>query len=238
MIGNVLALTDRDRRLLLEVDRFGFITREQVIRLGLFASRTRANARLKKLTDAGFLRTRPQALPQRGVRLVYSSKRGSGDRARLSEWLLGHQLGLGDIRIAFERATEIIRWIPERELASMKIGLVPDAFVEYRSNGLTYAAFVEYDRGTESLQRIERKIRGYLDLAYSGRFARTFNLQFFRVFFVADSTGRLTTLSRTAARITDRIVRLTTLDELSHRGVTASIWRRPGASDSESILKT
>jgi hypothetical protein len=223
---------------LLEVERFGFITREQVIRLGLFGSRTRANARLKTLTDAGLLRARPQALPQRGVRLVYSTGRGSRDRTTLSEWLLVHQLGLADIRIAFERTTQVIQWLPERELTPLKIGVVPDAFVEYRFDGLTYAAFVEYDRGTESLSRIEKKVRAYLDLAYSGRFARTFNFKFFRVLLVTDSAGRLATLSRTTARITDRVVRLTTLDELSRQDVTASIWRRPGAQVSESILKT
>lgn len=240
MSGKPIAITERDRRLLLEVDRFGFVTREQLIRLGLFGSKTRANERLKKLTDAGLLRTRPQALPQRGVRLVYSAgPQGAGGRGKVpvSDMLLAHQLGLGDIRIAFERTTALIRWLSDRELAVLKPGVVPDGFVEYRHRELTYAGFVEYDRGTEALSRIERKVHAYLDLAFSGRFERMFSLSFFRVLLVTDSARRLHTLSQATARITDRIVRLTTLEELTRLGVPASIWRRPGATEPESILK-
>ena len=104
-----------------------------------------------------------------------------------------------------------------------------------RSENSWYCAFVEYDRGTETLGRIERKVRAYLDLAQSGRFDRTFKRRFFRVFMVTDSDGRLSTLSQTTARITDRILRLTTLQELSHHGPLMSIWRRPGANASESL---
>ena len=127
------------------------------------------------------------------------------------------------------------RWLTEKDLAGLSLGLVPDAYLEYDVGTLTYCAFVEYDRGTETLGRIERKVRAYLDLAHSGRFERTFKRRFFRVLVVTDSAGRLTTLLQTAARLTDRIMRLTTLPELSHHGALASIWRRPGARVSESL---
>jgi hypothetical protein len=117
----------------------------------------------------------------------------------------------------------------------LSLGLVPDAYLEYEVDTLTYCAFVEYDRGTETLGRIERKVRAYVDLAHSGRFERAFKRRFFRVLVVTDSAGRLVTLSQTARRITDRIMRLTTLPELSHHGPLASIWRRPGASPSASL---
>jgi hypothetical protein len=142
---------------------------------------------------------------------------------------------LVDIRLTFEQHSHLVRWLPEKDLTGLSLGLVPDAYLEYEIGTLTYCAFVEYDRGTETLGRIERKIHAYLDLARSGRFDRTFKRRFFRVLVVADSAGRLATLSQTAARITDRILRLTTLKELSHHGPLTSIWRRPGATSSESL---
>ena len=63
----------------------------------------------------------------------------------------------------------------------------------------------------------------------------TFRRKYFRVLVVTDSVGRLTTLSQTVARLTDRILRLTTVSELSHHGALASIWRRPGAHAFESL---
>lgn len=139
------------------------------------------------------------------------------------------------IRLAFERHSTLVRWLPEKDLAGLSLGLVPDSYLEYEVGGLTYCAFVEYDRGTETLGRIERKVRAYLDLARSGRFERTFKRRFFRLCLVTDSAGRLATVSKATARITDRMMRLTTLPELSHHGPLMSIWRRPGASASESL---
>jgi hypothetical protein len=212
------------------------------MRLRLFSSKTRANDRLKRLVGAGYLSSRRQPLPVGGPRLLYSPgpllTAGRDARRRfadLSELFLTHQLGLVDIRLAFEYQTTLVRWLPEKELSGLSLGLVPDAYLEYEVAGLTYCAFVEYDRGTETLGRFERKVRAYLALAQSGRFPRTFNRQFFRVYVVTDTAGRLTTLGKTTSQITDRIVRLTTLPELSHHGPLTSIWRRPGASAFESL---
>jgi hypothetical protein len=140
-----------------------------------------------------------------------------------------------DIRLAFEQHSTLVRWLPEKDLAGLSLGLVPDAYLEYEVGGLTYCAFVEYDRGTETLGRIERKTRAYLDLAQSGRFERTLKRRFFRLCLVTDSARRLANISEAVARITDRIIRLTTLQELSHQGPLMSIWRRPGASVSQSL---
>src|SRR4051812_42659312 len=102
MAGNKsLLVTERDRALCAEVVRFGALTREQAMRLGFFHSRTRANERLKKLTDAGYLATRTQAVSQRGVRQVYVPGRhletAGRSRSRFvhsSELFVDHQLGL------------------------------------------------------------------------------------------------------------------------------------------------
>ena len=242
MTGKSLAFTERDRAVVSEVTRFGVVSRDHLMRLKLFSSKTRANDRLKRLVDAGYLASQRQPLPVGGPRCVYLPGRlladGRDVRRRfddVSALFLAHQLGLVDIRLAFEQHSHLLRWLTEKDLAGLSLGLVPDAYLEYELGGLTYCAFVEYDRGTETLGRIERKVRAYLDLAQSGRFERTLKRRFFRVFVVTDSTGRLVTISETTARVTDRIMRLTTLRELSHHGPLMSIWRRPGASASESL---
>lgn len=242
MSGKSLAFTERDRAVVADVTRFGVMSRDQLIRLKFFSSKTRANERLKRLVDEGYLAARRQAIPVGGPRFVYLPGRLSVDTrevrrrlAEVSDLFLAHQLGLVDIRLAFEHHTTLSRWLPEKDLAGLSFGLVPDAYLEYEVGTLTYCAFIEYDRGTETLGRIERKVRAYLDLAHTGRFERILKRRFFRVLVVTDSAGRLATLSQTTARITDRIMRFTTLPELSRHGALASIWRRPGASTSESL---
>lgn len=242
MSGKSLALTERDRTIVREVTRFGVMSREQFMRLKLFFSKTRANDRLKRLVHEGYLTARRQPLPVGGPRFLYLPGRLSTEAANVrkrladvSDLFLVHQLGLVDIRLAFELHTTLSQWSSDKDLMRFSLGLVPDAYLEYEVGSLTYCAFIEYDRGTETHSRIDRKIRAYLDLAHSRRFERTFKRRFFRVFAVTDSVGRLATLSQTAARITDRIIRFTTLSELSHQGPLASIWRRPGQRVPESL---
>lgn len=245
MPGKRVALTERDQAICAEVARYGLITRDQLVRLGLFHSKTRANERLTRLTASGYLDRRSQPMPVGGPRFVYLPGRldlGQREARRRytegSDLFLAHQLGLVDVRIAFARHTQLTRWMSDRELGTSTPGLIPDGYVEYDLKGLTYCAFLEYDRGTETLARFERKVHGYQTLAFSGAFARTFRRRFFRVFIITDSPKRLDTLSQTIARTTDRIFWLTTLTELSHHGPLASIWRRPGGRDSTSLTGT
>jgi Replication-relaxation len=242
MSGKALAFTERDGAVVREITRFGVMSREQLMRLRFFASKTRANERLKRLVDVGHLAARRQPLPVGGPRHVYLpgtlSADGRDGRTRFansSDLFLAHQLGLVDIRLAFEQNVTLTRWLPEKDLAGLLLGLVPDAYLECEVQALTFCAFVEYDRGTETLGRVERKVRAYLDLAHNGRFERTFRRKYFRVLMVADTVGRLATLSQTTARLTDRVLRFTTVDDITHRGPLASIWRRPGANRFESL---
>lgn len=241
MNGRALALTPRDRSLLFEVQRCGVLTRDQILRLKLFSSKTRVNERLRRLTAAGYLTTRPQPLLAGGPRFVYLPGRlltPSTNRKRLlesSDLFLSHELGLVDIRLAFEHHTTVTRWSPASELTPLSLGFAPDAFLSYEAGGLAFCAFIEYDRGTETLGRIQRKSRAYVDLAFSGRFAKTFGRTFFHALFVTDTPGRLATMSEAIARVTDRVVRLTTLPELLASGPVAAVWRRPGSTRFESL---
>src|SRR5688572_27616424 len=113
MTGSGLGLTSRDRRIIGEVQRFGVLTRDQLIALRLFSSKTRAKERLKRLVDSGYLAARPQSLPAGGPRLVYSPGRetaGSDSRSHkrlqeVSDLFLTHELGLVDVHISFESRT-------------------------------------------------------------------------------------------------------------------------------------
>lgn len=241
MIGSHIGITDRDRRLIAEVTRLGAVTRDQLQRLGFFHSVTRAKERLKKLVDAGYLECRRQPLPSGGPRGVYFVGSSSGTSlrrlAKTSDLFLSHFLGLVEIRIAFEARGRTVLWTSDRDLADRKLEVVPDAYLELDQGGRVVCAFIEYDRGTETLARFERKVRTYIHLAYSGLFSKTFQRTFFRVLVVTDSIGRLASLSHLVAKQTDRIFRFALLSELQHQGALASIWRRPGAKTSESLIE-
>src|SRR5207253_10847618 len=113
----------------------------------------------------------------------------------VSDLFVTHQLGLVDIRVAFEQHVTLTRWLTDKDLAGLSLGVVPDAYLEYDLDRLTFCAFVEYDRWTETLAPVERKVRAYLAVAQSGRFERTFGRTFFRTLMIADSCGRLEMLS-------------------------------------------
>jgi hypothetical protein len=242
MLGKRLALTARDHKILMEIGRFGVMTKDHLIRLGFFRSNTRAKERLKRLVDEKYLAVRQQPIAPGGPRFVYrlgsaasDSQTRSRQLATISDLFLAHELGLVDIRIALERYTTVKQWHVAKELATANLGIVPDAYCEYDVSALTFCAFIEYDRGTETQARFERKAKAYADLAFSGRFSAILHRQYFRVFVVTDSASRLANLSHSIAAVTDRIFWLTTLSELSQHGPLASIWRRPGGDRLESL---
>jgi hypothetical protein len=239
MAGRTILLTARDQQIIAEVSRFGAMTREQAQRLRLFRSGTRAKARLKQLVDAGYLLVRRQPILAGGPRCVYLpsplTESGPSRTRNSSALFLSHQLGLVDIRIVFEQAATILIWRSDRELSAQKLEVIPDAYLESTVGPVILSAFVEFDRGTEALGRIERKARAYINLAYSGQFTRLFHRQYFRVLMVTDSLGRLEAMSHVVAGQTDRIFRFTLLSELQNQGPLASIWRRPGLRTLESL---
>jgi hypothetical protein len=244
MTGSGLGVTARDREILEQVQRFGVLTRDHLIALRLFSSKTRAKERLKRLVDAGYLAARPQSLPTGGPRLVYSTVRvidGSDSRSRkrlqeASDLFLSHELGLVDVHIAFDSWTTIRRFLLAKDLESLNLGLIPDAYAEYDIDDLTYCTFVEYDRGTETVSKFERKVRTYVEMARTGRFQQVFHRKFFRVCILTDTRGRLKSLATATARQTDKVFRFTTLSQLIHQGPLASIWWRPGAQSPESLM--
>jgi len=80
-----LAFTERDRAVMSEVTRFGVMSRHQLMRLKFFASKTRANDRLKRLVDEGLATRDVQQHAGKPDRHAYTiTDRG---RDELHRWL-------------------------------------------------------------------------------------------------------------------------------------------------------
>jgi len=243
--GSALVLTTRDRTLITDLADYGVLTREQVQSLGHFASKTRANTRLLRLTRAGYLSRRALPTVMGSHRALYfmgprsldlldrPRARAHGDRRRvqgLSDLFLEHQLFINDVRLLFQRPMPSYvfgRWLSEPSLRELALGLVPDGYVEYLYAARHFSAFLELDRGTERLARWADKVRCYQQLATSGQFVQRFSRRFFRVLVVTSSPTRLTHLREVVAKFTDRIFWFATLEDVRQGGTLARVWLRP-----------
>lgn len=252
-IGKGMVLTDRDALVVREVHAFQLLTRDQLVRLGHFGSKTRANATLLRLVRFGYLarRYQPSVAGTRRALYFVGPQAGSllpgptltADRrrvAQLSDLFIAHQLLVSDVRLAFHSPVvgyRLTRWMSDIDLRPLALGLVPDGYVEYELQGRTFGAFVEVDRGTETLGRWVAKVNAYLALAASGRSRTLLARQFFRVLVVAPSGARLTNLRRATATRTDRMFWFTSPDQLS-AGPFAQVWWRPVETSRHSLLES
>lgn len=242
--GRGMVLTPRDAAVVRDVAAFQLLTREQLTRLRHFTSRTRANATLARLVNHQYLSRRHQpsvAGTQRALYFVGSKAAGllgdprplETERRRLkqlSDLFIAHQLLVTDVRLAFLQPTDRyrhIRWTSDTELRPLGLGLVADGHVEYEYGGRRFGAFVEVDRGTETLARWRTKVDAYLALASARRYDAAFGRHYFRVLTLTTSEARLDHLRHITASRTDKIFWFTTFDRLAHRGPLTSIWWRP-----------
>lgn len=255
-IGNAIVLTGRDRRVITDVADFGVLTRDHLQRLGHFGSKTRANAVLIRLVRHGYLSRRglPSVAGTRralyligpnAVDLLDRPREASrSERRRLtvsSDLFLEHQLLVNDVRLAFHRerpSYQCDRWLSDVALRAMHLGLVPDGYVEYTVDARRFAAFVELDRGTETLGRWQTKTRGYVQLATSGQFTTALGRRFFRVLVVTTSAPRLAHIRQVVAGQTDRIFWFTTLERIRTDGPLAKIWLRPVDPERHALTET
>jgi len=241
--GKGMVLTGRDREVVAAVADFQVLTRLQFIRLGYFGSKTRANARLASLVRFGYLsRQSLPALAGTTQALYFVGPRAASlldkpaelvrqQRTRLkrvAELFLEHQLRLNDVRLAFATRSELKTesWLTDTTLRERQLGLIPDAYVEYICAGKSFSAFVELDRGTETLARWQGKTKAYLQVALSGRYQAAFGRRYFRVLVVALTAARLEHLRQEIGKQTNKIFWLTTLDRLVENGPVAAIWWR------------
>jgi hypothetical protein len=101
-----------------------------------------------------------------------------------------------------------------------------------------FGAFVELDRGTETLGRFQGKVRAYIHLTTTDGYRKAFGRTFFRVLVVAPSATRIEHLRTITAAITDRIFWFTTIERLSVEGPLANIWLRPLGPERHSLTES
>jgi len=183
-------LTDRDRNLVRLVARHRVLTTPQLARL-FFDSHKRASARLNELLALRVVeRFRPHrdawgahpwhwVLGPLGAGLLAAerdddpdkaSRRWRGERvlAYATGQRLAHLVGTNEVFVSLaehDRRTDgarMVEWLTEVEGAQWSRGIVrPDGLGVWEEGGQSVEFFLEYDRGTETLGRLVRKLRDY-----------------------------------------------------------------------------
>lgn len=250
--GRAMMLTHRDLRIVTDVSQFRILTRDQLERLGHFQSKTRANAVLLRMVRFGYLSRRYQPavagtqralyfLGSKGVALTEASNPSERRNIKaLSDLFLAHQLLITDVHIGFRREVSvgIERWMTDEDLRASQLGIVPDGHIEYTHGEKRFGAFLELDRGTETLGRFQGKVRAYIHLTTSDGYRKAFSRTFFRVLVVAPSATRIEHLRTITAAITDRIFWFTTIERLTVEGPLANIWLRPLGPERHSLTES
>lgn len=167
----MLRCTERDKKLVVKCGVCRWLTTTQIGRLYFPSATTNAvQKRLRKLCEAGYLRTHREGLisealhaPGPKAKTVFEEKGltypGPSEIPRQIE----HLAGVNDIRIAVEIGTvPVAYFFAHWEIAGSgwMHPVIPDAVFGFRSpNRRNFA--VEFDRGTESLGVLATKLRTY-----------------------------------------------------------------------------
>ncbi|MFB9727293.1 replication-relaxation family protein [Haloechinothrix salitolerans] len=184
-------LTDRDRLLVRLLAEHRVLTTEQLTRVA-FTSPITAQHRLARLTARGVLARFRRCLPQGsqswrytlgmlGV-MMHAARTGHPipRPSRITETILSlaesprldHLLGINDFftRLYHDannhRENVLVDWWPERKIAESVGEIVrPDGYGKWQGDTRSVSFFVEYDNGTETLERLIGKFEGYRNLA-------------------------------------------------------------------------
>ncbi|MFI6326506.1 replication-relaxation family protein [Nonomuraea sp. NPDC050556] len=192
-----IRLTDRDRHLVRMLRDYRVMTSAQLSEM-YFDTDDAARKRLLALTRMGVLeRFRPNLPPAMGTApyhyvigetgaAVLASEDGvdladSGYRRDRTIGIafnqhLAHTVGTNGIAASLygyarrHRDAELVTWWPQNR-CSTEWGPIarPDAFARWREDGNRIDFFLEYDTGSEPLDRVARKLEGYAELTESSR---------------------------------------------------------------------
>jgi hypothetical protein len=190
-------LTERDRKLLRLTRDFRVLTSPQASEM-FFDTDDAARRRLLALTRMGLLeRFRPNLPPSMGTAPYHyvigetaAAVLASEDGIELSEYgyrrdrilsivysqRLAHTVGTNGIATslhAYARRhplTELTTWWPEHRCAKEWAPMTrPDAYARWTEGPHSIEFFLEYDTGTEPLDRVAHKLDGYARLTESSR---------------------------------------------------------------------
>src|SRR6266567_2099599 len=197
-----IRLSDRDLRLLVKCAVCRWLTTDQLKRLYFpEATLNAVQKRLRKLSEAGYLRSHQEhptaeaihAVGPKGKPLV--EEKGvevavGGEVPRQVE----HMLGVNEIRIAVETSgMKVVYFFAYWQLANLgwAHAVIPDAVFAVRTPELR-TFLVEYDRSTETLDKLFRKL-GLYDQGLA-------EFHFEAVVIVTERTRRLDLLGRELRR--------------------------------------
>lgn len=252
-----MVLQDRDLYLLGEIALMRIVDGEQAKVVGGFGSRTRVNARLLALTRAGLLRrfflgtmagpTKAlYAISAKAAQLIGTPVRGP--RRRQDEVLVGesaveHQLAVNRVyctlkyRLAPAGGPQLRTWRYFSEPLAPGTKLIPDGYAEIATPEKSYGMFLEMDLGTEALRVWLDKVNAYLRYAGSGYFERDFQVARFRVLVLTKSAGRLDSLRKATASVTEKVFWFAKLESMEQDGFWSPIWLRPQEHNPKPLLK-
>jgi hypothetical protein len=251
-----LTLTDRDRSILVAVERFRLLTREQLQSIVNWNCTSKINLRL---LDRRFMPVRYGMAPAvyvlgpDGVLEVSRLTGANADRLGrnrsedryLSDRLLSHALSLNDFAAllysGLRRSDDADwqEWLNERELMQKchipgeieGAELKPDGFVRYRLGRFLFNAFIELDTGSEPTSRLQRKLDTYWEFKDSGRFGEAFRQQGFRVLIVTLSANRAINLASKLQTPGDIRIFIGSLSDLAKDVLFGPHWFQPGSAD-------
>jgi hypothetical protein len=249
MAGNNkgIVVQDRDRQLMREFAVMRVGDREQAKCAGGFGSTTRVNTRLLALKRAGLLRRfflgttasgskALYSLSKRGAELVgvpYRGLRRGNDETVVADFFVAHQLCINEIYCTVKHrpisiaGVQFVQWKSFYESVDNTIPLIPDGYIELRTQVRILTAFLEVDLGSETRSVWRAKVQSYIRYAVSGNFDRQFGHEQFRVLVVANSERRLASLRTATAELTDKIFWFTSFESITKLGFWSPIWNRP-----------
>lgn len=197
LIELAVRLTDRDRQLIRLIHEFRVLTSPQVSEM-FFDTDDAARRRLLTLTRMGILeRFRPNLPPAMGTAPYHyvigetaAAVLASEDGVDMANFgyrrdrvtgiafssQLAHTVGTNDIAASLygyarrHPGAEVIIWWPEHRCTKEWAPTArPDAYARWSEDGHRIEFFLEYDTGTEPLDRVAHKLEGYAELTEATR---------------------------------------------------------------------
>jgi hypothetical protein len=256
MSGNNIhiILQKRDSRLMHTLATLRLVDRKQAQSIAGFASITRVNARLLKLTKAGLLKRFFFVSALGGKKAVYIiSKKGAAllgvttkainrpaDSFLIGDKFVSHQLAINQVYCAACHGTDandhtVWNWRSLHKPFSSAIPIIPDGYFEIQISEMIRPMFLEVDQGTESLSVWTKKTSEYLNLAASGEFERLFQKPRFAVLVIASSDRRMHSLRTHIRKATSKIFYFSTHERITLHGFWGLAWFRPEGEQPQSL---
>ena len=249
-------LQERERHFLRELEIMRIVDRVQAKIVVGFGSDSRANRRLRKLTQAALLKKFFLGTTAAGQKALYTlSKQGAAvvgvsyrglqrrnDEALVADFFVNHQLAINEFYCALKYGKRPVdgvvlgKWYTFHKTIVSGKRLIPDGYFTLQTPGLTKPFFLEVDLGYERGRVWDQKVRQYMRLAVSGDYERRFGQKSFRVLVITTTGRRVESLRAIVADLTKKIFRFTTLDLVRSKGPFGPIWLRPTGDDHLALI--